>query len=714
MSGPVKLLLGLHAHQPVGNFPFVIDDALQRCYRPFLETLERHPGVPFTLHVSGWLLSELRRRHPSDVARLRRMVARGQVEMFGGGDMEPVLAAIPELDRRGQIKAMSSRVQSMFGSQPRGAWLAERVWESTVIPPLAGSGIRYTAVDDYHFLCTGKTANELGGYFATEEGGARLDLFPISEALRYRIPFEPVRDTIAYLENLPDGWAAVYFDDIEKFGVWPDTYQWVYESGWLVEFLSALQASPRLELLRYGDYHRQYPARGVIYLPATAYAEMNEWTLPPRSARRWERLTRRARAEGTLDEDKPFLRGGVWKNFFCKYPEANWMHKRVLQASRRLHALSAKKRTPEMFAYLHRAQANDAYWHGLFGGLYLPHLRHSVYANLAGLEARLEGVAPRARAEVSDVDLDGEMEVALRSRRLQAVLRPSAGASLCELTDYGLRHNFGDALTRRDETYYDRIRRGGAPQHSAPRVPRRDRGIATIHGRVAFKEKIEPSDLAVDDAPRALFLDRWQPLRSKRAEVIAYTVACDERGASAQCRAAGASFEVTKVYRVEQAALRVRYDLAATASAAGRFSVEINLAMPSGAGPGGTFVRDGEFFAGFGATHAWGSATSLQLHDAELGAAAAIEISPACDLHVAPLYTVSQSEGGFEKVMQAVTLTLTWPLALEAGDRLQIETVLRFVKATASSRARSGGRAAWSTDTRAPAAAQRQIRPGAG
>ncbi len=707
MNGTVKLLLGVHAHQPVGNFDYVVDTVLQGCYRPFFETLERHPGMPFTVHISGWLLDQLRKRYPSDIERLRRMVARGQAEIVGGGDMEPVLAAIPEPDRRLQIRAMSNRVRDVFGVKPRGAWLTERVWEPTVVAPLAACGIRYTAVDDYHFLCAGKDPIELGGYFATEESGARLDLFPISEALRYRIPFDPVAETIAYLESLPDGWAAVYFDDIEKFGIWPDTHAWVYERGWLAEFLSAVEASPRLEPLRFDDYHERHAARGVIYLPSTAYVEMNEWTLPPGSARRLERLTRRSKAEGTFEEDKPFLRGGVWKNFFCKYPEANWMHKRVLQASRRLAALPVKARTDEMSACLHRAQANDAYWHGLFGGLYLPHLRRSVYANLARLEARLDALAPRPSIEIADIDLDGAAEIALRSRRLQAVVRPAEGASLCELTDYGLAHNFGDTLTRRDEAYFDRVRRGAT-------VPLSDaQGIASIHDRIAFKHAIVPSDLAVDKVARAMFVDRWQPLRSDRAELIAYVARCD--GRDVICRTeVTRPFSLTKTYRIVQAGLRVRYDLTASARAAGRLSVEINLAMPSSGGPGGAYFRDGRALGEFGATHAWGAASSLVLNDAVLGGAVEIEIDPPCDLHAAPLHSVSQSEAGFEKVMQAVTLTCSWPHALSSGDAPHAEIVLNFVKAKASGRARSGARAAPSADTRGRAAAPPPARPRAG
>ena len=99
------------------------------------------------------------------------------------------------------------------------------------MPALAETGIGYVTVDDYHFFCTGKAADELDGFFSTEEDGTRLDLFPISEALRYRLPFSPAHEVIGYLEGLADEGhaAAIYFDDIEKFGIWPETYDWVYE-----------------------------------------------------------------------------------------------------------------------------------------------------------------------------------------------------------------------------------------------------------------------------------------------------------------------------------------------------------------------------------------------------------------------------------------------------------------------------------------------------
>jgi len=191
MTEKVSLLLGVHAHQPAGNFPEVVEKAHDLCYRPFLQTLHRYAGFRFALHASGPLLDTLFERYPDDMRLLREMVERGQVELFGAGDTEPVLAVIPERDRVTQIRALSDKIEREFGQRPDGAWLTERVWEATVVPALAGCDIRYVTVDDYHFLCAGKSEADLTGYFTTEEGGQPLDLFPISEPLRYRIPFAP-------------------------------------------------------------------------------------------------------------------------------------------------------------------------------------------------------------------------------------------------------------------------------------------------------------------------------------------------------------------------------------------------------------------------------------------------------------------------------------------------------------------------------------------
>ena len=56
----------------------------------------------------------------------------------------------------------------------------------------------------------------------------------------------------------------------------------------------------------------------------------------------------------------------------------------------------------------------------------------------------------------------------------------------------------------------------------------------------------------------------------------------------------------------------------------------------------------------------------LTLDDNVLGGSVKLTTSSPVALIAKPCYSVSQSEGGFEKIMQAVTLTLEWPL--RSGD----------------------------------------------
>jgi hypothetical protein len=663
VTDKVALLLGVHAHQPAGNFPEVIARAHERSYGPFLRVLHRFPGFRFALHASGPLLEHLFARYPEDMQLLRDMVRRGQVELFGAGDTEPVLAVIPERDRIAQIETLSGRLEQAFGDRPRGAWLTERVWEATVVPALAGCGIRYVTVDDYHFLCAGKTEADLIGYFTTEEGGRPLDLFPISEALRYRLPFAPAPDAVAYIESLAAhgaGAAAIYFDDIEKFGIWPETYEWVYEKGWLEAFIRGVLASPHIETATFGDYHARTRTRGVVYLPTASYIEMNEWTLPAAQANAYADLVAREKHAGRYDGEKAFLRGGMWKNFLTRYPEANWMHKRMLGLSARLAALPERLREPGMQRLLHLAQANDGYWHGLFGGLYLPHLRRGVYNALLRLEAALDRASPRPPRERLDLDVDGIEEMMLQNGELQAVVRLDGAASIVELDAYALAQNFGDTLRRHAEHYHRKAAEAGASKPQGG-------GIASAHDRVSFKHEIRPEDLAVDAGPRAIFRETWIDADGGEHPVDGYVL--QPPGAvehAVEFRAPCSGGAIEKHLLVQGARLTAWFSFAGLA--AGRLRTELNVAMPSCDGYAGRYILRGEIPGGFGQPLDADEVTELVLDDRFMRGSLTILTSRPARVRARPLYTVSQSEDGFEKVMQCATIELEWPVGPSAGE----------------------------------------------
>ncbi|MFH1045257.1 MAG: alpha-amylase/4-alpha-glucanotransferase domain-containing protein [Pseudomonadota bacterium] len=671
MSASVALLFGVHAHQPAGNFPHVLEEAHARCYHPFLETCYRYPQFRFALHFSGPLLDYLLRQYAGDMALLARMVERGQVELFGAGDAEPVLAAIPNRDRLGQIAKLSQKLCAHFGRAPQGAWLTERVWEATVVPALADCGIRYVTVDDYHFFACGKSAAELDGYFTTEEDGRRLDLFPISEALRYRIPFALAAESVAYLESLarePGPTAAIYFDDIEKFGIWPETYDWVYEKGWLREFIERVLGSEKIAIQTFGEYRDRVPTRGVVYLPTTSYIEMNEWTLPARAANAYADLVEREKRAGAYGVSKAFVRGGLWKNFVARYPEANWMHKRMLALSERLARLPSAQRSGEMHTLLYAAQANDAYWHGLFGGLYLPHLRRAIYAALLELERILDQIDPRPASQCVDLDLDGIDELFLLNAELQAAIKLDGSAAILELDAYALSQNFGDTLRRHPEHYHRRVLGGAVATH-------RGSGIASAHDRIDLKHDISGADLEIDAAARTLFRDAWRGADAVSRPLADYALRQVD-GASVTFGAARGAATLQKQIALSDNCVSIGYRFRGAFDGAeiSGFESTVDLAMPSCDGPGAHYLHRDVVVGGLGQPLDLEGMTELVLVDNFMGASLTLRSNLPLGLHARPCYTVSQSEGGFEKIMQSVTLTLSWPLdAAHANIDLTLE-----------------------------------------
>src|SRR5205823_13978832 len=486
-------------------------------YRPFLERLAEREFLPVSVHISGPLLEWLEAHEAAFLDRIGRLAVDGSLELLLSGFYEPVLVALSREDRLEQIDWMRRAISRRFGVEAVGLWLTERVWEPDLAADLARAGVRYALVDDRHFLVSGFTRDRLHAPFWTEADGQRVALFPIDERLRYLIPFKPPADTVAYLRELRDaGHAlAVLADDGEKFGGWPGTKEWVYDRGWLAQFLEAmgaLVAGGEIRLTTFAAALAEVPSGGLAYLPTASYREMGGWALPPDAATRLARLERDLGEARLAGPDGALVRGAHWRNFFVRYPEANRMHKKMQALSalcRRSGDPAAARRA------IGRAQCNDAYWHGVFGGLYLPHLRHAIWHELALAESELRRGAPLA-VERLDLDGDGFGELWIHAAGCSAVVSPRRGGVIEEYTRFGAGVNYAAVVTRRFEAYHALAREAAA--HAAAPVPDGDAGgggeggetgAPSIHdiekrGRL---DRLPP----VDRDGRALFADRGPP-----------------------------------------------------------------------------------------------------------------------------------------------------------------------------------------------------------
>src|SRR4249920_3203936 len=98
MSFPLRFILLLHNHQPIGNFDGVFEQAYQDSYGPFLDVFERYENLRIALHTSGPLMEWLDRNHPEYVDRLAGLAAAGRIEIVGGPFYEPIMSMIPSRD----------------------------------------------------------------------------------------------------------------------------------------------------------------------------------------------------------------------------------------------------------------------------------------------------------------------------------------------------------------------------------------------------------------------------------------------------------------------------------------------------------------------------------------------------------------------------------------------------------------------------------------
>ncbi len=519
----VNLIFGVHNHQPAGNFDHIFEEAYQKAYLPFLTVLSRHPKIKMSFHYTGALFQFIQQKHPEFIDQIRHMVAQKQIEIMTGGFYEPILAILPDEDKKAQIEKLTAFIRSATGYQARGMWLAERIWEPHLVKSLQEAKVEYVVVDDYHFKSAGLSEEDLFGYYITEEQGKSLAMFSISQKLRYLIPFAVPEKTIEYCAQVASEEGErllVIADDGEKFGVWPQTYQSVYEEKWLERFFVKLEENASwLKTTTFTEYLDTYKPKGRAYVPCASYSEMMEWSLPAHAQETYEQVVDRIKQNQDQHAYLQFIKGGFWRNFLVKYPESNAMHKKMLEVSGRVNAaLKTGIDDPKLWQAqdeLLAAQANDGYWHGVFGGLYMSHLRRSVYENLIKAENNLdEVIVPRDEltCQVLDYNNDDSAEIIATGKTLKLYVAPEVGGKILELDYRPKNFNCLNILSRHQEAYHQKIK-DFVSKHSQEQDSNEAK---TIHEQFRVKEKNLDQYLKYDWYERGFaiehFLSDWGDL----------------------------------------------------------------------------------------------------------------------------------------------------------------------------------------------------------
>ncbi|MEE4352270.1 MAG: alpha-amylase/4-alpha-glucanotransferase domain-containing protein [Desulfatiglans sp.] len=692
----IDLLLVIHCHQPVGNFDHVFQGAHDRCYRPLLDLFEAFSDVKAGVHFSGPLLEWIEKHEPDTLDLLSGLISQGRLEPLSGGFFEPLLSTIPLRDVVGQVQMMNHYIKDRFHYEPNGFWLTERVWDPGLPSALEGTGMQYTIVDDTHFFYAGLQPHEIYGHYLTEKEGRPLHLLATPMEMTYLIPFKPVGDVLGHLKTMHDAGhrVAVYGDDGEKFGQWPGTYEWVIEKGWLKDFFSAVTENRDwLRTLLPWEFISSTPPSGRIYLPMASYEEMTEWALPTLQGRQLNEMVSSLKTEGRWERWRPFVRGGIWDNFLVKYDESNRMHKKMLYLSERVSP------NTEAQEYLWRAQCNCAYWHGVFGGLYLGHLRRAIYENLIRAQACQSGNTRRGVQLMRlDVDRDGFDEILIQAPHVSLGFEPHKGGGLFEISLLSHALNLCDTLTRRQELYHDHFNDTvGSVNHG------NDEGIASIHDIIDAGQQDLKHLLIFDSYTRASLLDHFLG-KETRVEDYAensYSELGDfikgsynvEEASSAQGRALvklsrtgavnSSTITITKTVQLEdKPRLWIDHELACHGPGvlSTLYGCEYNLTLYSDTDPERYYA-----FPERGArreiteTGVEDNIRQFELFNGPDRLRTVFRFPRPVTIWFYPLMSVSKSEKGFDRTYQGSSILFVLPLELKPGEKAGFKTELEFI-----------------------------------
>ncbi|MFX1457555.1 MAG: alpha-amylase/4-alpha-glucanotransferase domain-containing protein [Promethearchaeota archaeon] len=487
----IHLPIVFHFHQPVDNLPWIFDDVYKKSYEPLINQIYQFPDVKITLHFSGNLLEWLLENKPEFIEKLRNMAKRNQIEIIGGGYYEPIFAIIPYRDKIAQMNKLSDLIQKEFGLEVKGAWLSERVWEPDYPSFLNDMGLKYVIVDDNHFRSTGITEENTLYTYVTEDEGKTLRIFPINEELRYLTPWKPTYMSIDYLRKIADekgDRVALLISDAEKMGVWGTTHEICYLEGqghqegdngkpFIPAFFEQVNNNKWIISLTLTEYMEKFPAKGLIYLPTASYDKMEEWVLPTPIRKNFKKIRKNLKEDITKQDIYQFLKGGFWRYFLVKYPESNNMHKKMLYVRNKLILTEESllkvqenslvsiilKKINEAWDEIYKAQCNDCYWHGLFGGVYLQFLRFSVYTHLINAEKIIDTINALLNPNLTsyiyitpiDFIKDSKTEIIIESDIYNIYINPNDGGTIFELDYKPKSYNLLNTLTRWPEAYHE-------------------------------------------------------------------------------------------------------------------------------------------------------------------------------------------------------------------------------------------------------------------
>jgi alpha-amylase len=428
---------------------------------------------------------------------------------------------------------------------------------------------------------------------------------------------------------------------------------------------------------------------------------MGEWALPADEGVAFAKAVHDATAERR--PEARWLRGAIWRNFQVKYREVNDLHKQMLRASDLVDGLADGASRARALDDLFAGQSNDCYWHGLFGGIYLPDLRVAALARLIAAEDIALG-GPGAAVEsglLLDLDLDGSDEALLVDDGQIVAIKIDEGGGIGRWDLRAARHPLVAVMRRRPEAYHEKLRAhdagaGAALAAGANHDDSDGSRSASIHDIVASKQEGLADLLQYDGYER----------RSGLVRLLATTATADDV-------AAGAAADLVAAHEAPWTLTAIDASWVTLSFAAGpvrlvktirlgggrltpRLAVEVSVENVSAEPFEALFgIEFATMLLGGGSNPAaWHDVDGRRIPHDEFATASGVDrlisgndqlgirletlVQPASDAWISPIRTVSNSEGGFELVYQGSCVLAVRPIRLAPGEStsLRVEQVV--------------------------------------
>jgi hypothetical protein len=307
---------------------------------------------------------------------------------------------------------------------------------------------------------------------------------------------------------------------------------------------------------------------------------------------------------------------------------------------------------PEARKDLYQAECNDAYWHGVFGGLYLPHLRRAVSSKLISAELKLPF---RSGWEKMDLDLDGRDEFELKTPAFFIWVKPSAGGSIIEIDDRFSTFNLTDVLTKRQEFYHLYSTSGGQAGeaksiHEVDRIlpPEAQKWLCfDQYQRHSCLDRIVAPDITREEYEQSYFQEIGNFIGREYQSSLEEDCLVLQREEECGLRDSQARIKIKKIIRPGQNSVLLAWEIENRSEASLNFSFisEWNLAL---------FENEYRI-----------KANRVELPGRELF----LEAASPTEIWSFPIKTISQSEKDFEIITQGISFHFLWRLKLAGGEK---------------------------------------------